>query len=120
MLNSSRIAGGPMLFFFFLMRRRPPRSPLFPYTTLFRSGLRLWDEPAENRYPMPILVEGQDDCFVGRIREDLSHPRALNFWVVGDQLNARGCERSSRIRPDRKSTRLNSSHDQISYAVFCL
>ena len=49
-------------------------------------GLRLWDEPAENRYPMPILVEGQDDCFVGRIREDLSHPRALNFWVVGDQL----------------------------------
>jgi len=49
-------------------------------------GLRLWDEPAENRYPMPILVEGQDDCFVGRVREDLSHPRALNFWVVGDQL----------------------------------
>lgn len=49
-------------------------------------GLRLWDEPAENRYPMPILVEGQDDCFVGRVRADLSHPRALNFWVVGDQL----------------------------------
>jgi aspartate-semialdehyde dehydrogenase len=35
---------------------------------------------------MPVTVEGQDDCFVGRIREDLSHPRALNFWVVGDQL----------------------------------
>ncbi len=49
-------------------------------------GLRLWDEPAENRYPMPVLVEGQDDCFVGRIREDLSHPRGLSFWVVGDQL----------------------------------
>lgn len=49
-------------------------------------GLRLWDDPAEGRYPMPILAEGQDDCFVGRIREDLSHPRALNFWVVGDQL----------------------------------
>lgn len=49
-------------------------------------GLKLWDEPAENRYPMPIVVEGQDDCYVGRIREDLSHPRALNFWVVGDQL----------------------------------
>jgi aspartate-semialdehyde dehydrogenase len=48
-------------------------------------GLRLWDEPAENRYPMPVLVEGQDDCFVGRLREDLSHPRGLNFWVVGDQ-----------------------------------
>ena len=49
-------------------------------------GLRLWDEPAENRYPMPAMVEGQDDCYVGRIREDLSHPRALHFWVVGDQL----------------------------------
>ena len=49
-------------------------------------GLKLWDEPAEQRYPMPTAVEGQDDCFVGRVREDLSHPRALNFWVVGDQL----------------------------------
>jgi len=49
-------------------------------------GLKLWDEPAQQRYPMPIAVEGQDDCFVGRIREDLSHDRALNFWVVGDQL----------------------------------
>jgi aspartate-semialdehyde dehydrogenase len=49
-------------------------------------GLRLWDDPAQNRYPMPVLVEGQDDCFVGRVREDLSHPRGLNFWVVGDQL----------------------------------
>jgi aspartate-semialdehyde dehydrogenase len=49
-------------------------------------GLRLWDEPAENRYPMPVVVEGQDDCFVGRIREDLSLANGLNFWVVGDQL----------------------------------
>lgn len=49
-------------------------------------GLRLWDDPAQNRYPMPIEVEGQDDCFVGRIREDLSSPAGLNFWVVGDQL----------------------------------
>jgi aspartate-semialdehyde dehydrogenase len=49
-------------------------------------GLRVCDEPAEQRYPMPVMVEGQDDCFVGRVREDLSHPRALNFWVVGDQL----------------------------------
>ncbi len=49
-------------------------------------GLRLWDEPAENRYPMPVTVEGQDDCFVGRIREDLSLANGLNFWVVGDQL----------------------------------
>ncbi len=49
-------------------------------------GIRLYDDPAQNRYPMPILVEGQDECFVGRIREDLSCPKALNFWVVGDQL----------------------------------
>ncbi len=49
-------------------------------------GLKLWDDPGQDRYPMPIVVEGQDDCWVGRVREDLSHPRALNFWVVGDQL----------------------------------
>jgi aspartate-semialdehyde dehydrogenase len=49
-------------------------------------GVRVWDDPAQNRYPMPVIVEGQDDCFVGRIRHDLSHPCALNFWVVGDQL----------------------------------
>jgi aspartate-semialdehyde dehydrogenase len=49
-------------------------------------GLRVWDEPSENRYPMPVIVEGQDDCFVGRIREDLSLANGLNFWVVGDQL----------------------------------
>jgi aspartate-semialdehyde dehydrogenase len=49
-------------------------------------GLKLWDDPAEQRYPMPVEVEGQDDCYVGRVREDLSHPRGLNFWVVGDQL----------------------------------
>ncbi len=56
--------------------------------TLFERfpGLRVWDDPAANRYPMPILVEGQDDCFVGRIREDFSVERGLNFWVVGDQL----------------------------------
>ncbi len=49
-------------------------------------GLKLWDEPSENRYPMPVVVEGQDDCYVGRIREDLSRANTLNFWVVGDQL----------------------------------
>jgi aspartate-semialdehyde dehydrogenase len=49
-------------------------------------GLRLWDDPAQHRYPMPITVEGQDECFVGRVREDLSSPTGLSFWVVGDQL----------------------------------
>lgn len=49
-------------------------------------GLKVVDDPAQNRYPMPILAEGQDDCLVGRIREDISNPNALNFWVSGDQL----------------------------------
>jgi len=35
---------------------------------------------------MPVVVEGQDDCYVGRVREDLTRPNGLNFWVVGDQL----------------------------------
>jgi aspartate-semialdehyde dehydrogenase len=49
-------------------------------------GLRVLDDPDQARYPMPVTVEGQDDCVVGRIREDLSLERGLNFWVVGDQL----------------------------------
>ena len=49
-------------------------------------GITLWDDPSQNRYPMPVTVEGQDDCFVGRIRQDLTLPNALNFWVVGDQV----------------------------------
>lgn len=49
-------------------------------------GLRVWDDPAQSRYPMPVIVEGQDDCFVGRIREDPTLMHGLNFWVVGDQL----------------------------------
>lgn len=49
-------------------------------------GLRVYDDPSKNQYPMPLMVEGQDDCFVGRIREDISTANAINFWVVGDQL----------------------------------
>lgn len=49
-------------------------------------GLRVVDDPDQARYPMPVTVEGQDDCVVGRIREDISHERGLSFWVVGDQL----------------------------------
>src|SRR5208282_6625072 len=72
-----------IFFFFFLMIRRPPRSTLFPYTTLFLSA-------------EPKLVGAR--C----------------------QL-AGGCARPGRVYPaDRKSTRLNSSHGSISYAVFCL
>src|SRR2546429_6618790 len=70
-------------FFFFLMIRRPPRSTLFPYTTLFRSRWRSWHGHA----PEPPTESTSD-----RLLERL----------------------------DRKSTRLNSSHGYISYAVFCL
>src|SRR6266478_7653862 len=73
-------------FFFFLMIRRPPRSTLFPYTTLFRS------------------------------RPDAVRPRA-GAGVRRDRAAAR---RRRAGHQDRKSTRLNSSHSQISYAVFCL
>src|SRR2546428_5164936 len=76
------------------MIRRPPRSTLFPYTTLFRS---LWamPEPASDAPPSVLISEAA----IGRRVEELA-----------DRLRLR----------DRKSTRLNSSHDQISYAVFCL
>src|SRR5256885_12041181 len=80
-----------VVFFFFLMIRRPPRSTLFPYTTLFRSQV-----PAAVRFlscepllgPLALPLEG------------------LHWVIVGGE--------------DRKSTRLNSSHLVISYAVFCL
>jgi aspartate-semialdehyde dehydrogenase len=49
-------------------------------------GLQVQDDPANKRYPMPLFAAGTDDCYVGRIREDLAVPNGLNFWVVGDQL----------------------------------
>src|SRR2546422_2269484 len=76
-------------FFFFLMIRRPPRSTLFPYTTLFRS------------------VQTSDEGFLGL------PPRACAMY-------ARAPAAQRRRLGDRKSTRLNSSHGYISYAVFCL
>src|SRR2546430_11296930 len=76
-------------FFFFLMIRRPPRSTLFPYTTLFRSLV-------DDAQPVGVAV------------------RAAAEVVAGDAF-----VRLDR-QQDRKSTRLNSSHSQISYAVFCL
>src|SRR3712207_7659660 len=77
-------------FFFFLMIRRPPRSTLFPYTTLFRS--RYAAEQFESLGPNVLFV------------------------IPGsDEANSRAVDAR-----DRKSTRLNSSHANISYAVFCL
>src|SRR5688572_31094668 len=86
------------------MIRRPPRSTLFPYTTLFRSR--------QAKGGLVGLPAGrhQDQCAAGK--EVLS----AAFWHR-EQLPL--CAASARLE-DRKSTRLNSSHSQISYAVFCL
>src|SRR3712207_7157619 len=93
------------MFCFFLMIRRPPRSTLFPYTTLFRSELGL---PHESTISKEEFLEATLD--VWKIRPEsatrVGHPAP--FPVELPQ------------RLDRKSTRLNSSHANISYAVFCL
>ncbi|MCI0372488.1 MAG: aspartate-semialdehyde dehydrogenase [candidate division NC10 bacterium] len=49
-------------------------------------GLRVLDDPSRLEYPMPLTVAGTDDCYVGRIRQDLFRENGLNFWAVGDQL----------------------------------
>src|SRR2546421_6163952 len=95
------------------MIRRPPRSTLFPYTTLFRS-----------------LIADAYDALIALPRDlhrDGAAARAVLDRVVDEVLDhldqpARvgANEQLVRGREDRKSTRLNSSHDQISYAVFCL
>src|SRR2546427_5073740 len=91
-------------FFFFLMIRRPPRSTLFPYTTLFRSHRTcFWADCRSARLP--------DGC----------DPDADWNSVPGEQQpGEKGRGLLIRAPRDRKSTRLNSSHSQISYAVFCL
>src|SRR3712207_8083825 len=92
------------------MIRRPPRSTLFPYTTLFRSLLQSGASVGE-------LLVGQQDVRRTGVEVD-AHP------VTGAQQRepaARGSfRRGVQDRGDRKSTRLNSSHANISYAVFCL
>src|SRR3712207_8200600 len=87
------------------MIRRPPRSTLFPYTTLFRS------DPTE---PTPARDGGGA---AGTDRVIVTTP--LTSTVRPTSTTQRDVTRS-RSRPDRKSTRLNSSHANISYAVFCL
>jgi aspartate-semialdehyde dehydrogenase len=49
-------------------------------------GLRITDDPVSHRYPMPLDLAGQDDCAVGRIRQDCALDNGLAFWVCGDQL----------------------------------
>src|SRR2546430_13645929 len=86
--------------FFFLMMRRPPRSTLFPYTTLFRSEA------------------GDDEAELADLRESDAELQASRRHV--EERGEAGDDRSLERDEDRKSTRLNSSHSQISYAVFCL
>jgi aspartate-semialdehyde dehydrogenase len=64
------------------------RIPVAKARELFSAfpGLQLLDDPAKKQYPMPLFAAGKDDCYVGRIREDLAVRNALNFWVCGDQL----------------------------------
>src|SRR2546428_7410164 len=94
------------------MIRRPPRSTLFPYTTLFRS-----DWIGANATGQFITPEGAS-------RQLLGVEAVREFNVLTDTYGAEyGKRAGGQINiefPDRKSTRLNSSHDQISYAVFCL
>src|SRR5258705_2907219 len=85
------------LIFFFLMIRRPPRSTLFPYTTLFRS-----EKVRARRARSYKALRNQLEKY-----EETNHSRRNRVRLLG-------------TAPDRKSTRLNSSHLGISYAVFCL
>src|SRR2546427_6607385 len=93
------------------MIRRPPRSTLFPYTTLFRSvpGRRLPERDREDRAVAVNHIQAQE-------QRDMQ-PRLGDREALGvvRRLGAGQVQ-----KPDRKSTRLNSSHSQISYAVFCL
>src|SRR3989440_7926522 len=100
------------IFFFFLMIRRPPRSTLFPYTTLFRST------PGHDSRRGTPGSTGSAATSSG-IRGRRSGSPAGEGRRAGGFRTARAAS-TTRARTDRKSTRLNSSHDQISYAVFCL
>src|SRR3712207_7730258 len=90
------------------MIRRPPRSTLFPYTTLFRSGVAIGQTPIGN-YQVPL----------GSHEVTFRHPE-LGERRQNVVVTARTPARLSVDMRDRKSTRLNSSHANISYAVFCL
>src|SRR5439155_6225897 len=95
-----------LIFFFFLMLRRPPRSTLFPYTTLFRSSTKC--PSSRCRTPWPASNLRYHGGSVGRCRA-----RQGRAGLPAPPIRRHRC-------PDRKSTRLNSSHVAISYAVFCL
>src|SRR3712207_7024332 len=91
------------------MIRRPPRSTLFPYTTLFRSEVAEWANVPSSDIGLAV-----DGCGVPVFVLPLE-AMALAYARLADSAR-----RSAEIPSDRKSTRLNSSHANISYAVFCL
>src|SRR3712207_7920845 len=96
------------------MIRRPPRSTLFPYTTLFRSGSGADDAGADQP------IRAAHNAVVVRVATlDLVHGVHAGHHAAPDRVVAVEARRW-REHEDRKSTRLNSSHANISYAVFCL
>src|SRR2546430_6309773 len=95
------------------MIRRPPRSTLFPYTTLFRSKQAACIFTVGASLAAEAGAEGN---------KEHGHVQALQYFILehaGDRDFA-GADEEGEVSIDRKSTRLNSSHSQISYAVFCL
>src|SRR3712207_9017592 len=96
--------------FFLLMIRRPPRSTLFPYTTLFRSDQRR--ARTKRRRLLPETRERRRQARCDRPVHEVQPIIVFNVGPTGSITSV--------VSPDRKSTRLNSSHANISYAVFCL
>src|SRR3712207_6864429 len=99
------------------MIRRPPRSTLFPYTTLFRSDAADGAEVVEPmQQPVPTAVAPREVPHIrARGLEGQRLPQNLTYTAPQEGVSRIGAE-----EVDRKSTRLNSSHANISYAVFCL
>src|SRR3712207_8489192 len=96
------------------MIRRPPRSTLFPYTTLFRSHTGVI--PAVHK----TFLHERDQFSLRK--HHVRDIESVEFVLMGqhEEIRTHDIERSLKHRRDRKSTRLNSSHANISYAVFCL
>src|SRR5258707_6003120 len=100
--------------FFFLMIRRPPRSTLFPYTTLFRSSARASEDESHRKlFLLQVVQPGLAGLMDGSV-STLAPLFAAAF------ASHKSWEAKAAANRDRKSTRLNSSHANISYAVFCL
>src|SRR5438876_6951049 len=98
------------------MTQRPPRSTLFPYTTLFRSGAPKMIDAKSDRIHGPFQPEGY-------VSVALKKGYRLGFQSSSDHISTHvsyTCVLAEEFTRDRKSTRLNSSHPSISYAVFCL